>query len=84
MALREPRKQKGSKPASARSVGTAADAASRLEARAHSAERERDALKAELEAARGRIAELERNRDLVANRIDWVIDSLHNLLENRA
>lgn len=44
-------------------------------------EQERDALKAELEAAMARIAELEKSRELIANRIDWVIDSLHNLIE---
>lgn len=37
--------------------------------------------RAELEAARARIAELERSRADVLNRIDWVIDSLHNLGE---
>lgn len=85
MAQREPRKQKSSRPASAKAAASApADAVSRLETRALAAERERDALKAELETARGRIAELERSRDQVADRIDWVIDSLHNLLEPRA
>lgn len=44
-------------------------------------ETERDALRAELEAAKSRIAELERSREQVLNRIDWVIDSLHNLIE---
>lgn len=44
-------------------------------------EAERDALRAELEVARARIAELERAREQVLNRIDWVIDSLHNLIE---
>jgi uncharacterized coiled-coil DUF342 family protein len=42
-------------------------------------EAERDQLRAELEAARARIAELERVREQVLNRIDWVIDSLHSL-----
>lgn len=36
-------------------------------------------LKAELAAARRRIAELETRQNEVINRIDWVIDSLHNL-----
>ena len=39
------------------------------------------ALKVELSAAREEIARLERRQELVVNRIDWVIDSLHNLLE---
>ena len=36
-------------------------------------------LKAELAAARARIAELEQKQADIINRIDWVIDSLHNL-----
>lgn len=38
-------------------------------------------LKAELAAARARIAELEQKHTEIINRIDWVIDSLHNLPE---
>lgn len=36
-------------------------------------------LKAELQAAHARITDLESRQAEVANRIDWVIDSLHNL-----
>ncbi len=36
-------------------------------------------LEAELAAARARIAELEQKHEEIVNRIDWVIDSLHNL-----
>lgn len=36
-------------------------------------------LEAELAAARTRIAELEQKHEEIVNRIDWVIDSLHNL-----
>jgi hypothetical protein len=46
-----------------------------------SLETERDALQAELAAARARIAELERTREQALNRIDWVIDSLHSLAD---
>ena len=42
---------------------------------------ENAALKAELEQARARIAELERRQAEILNRIDWAIDSLHNLRE---
>lgn len=52
-----------------------ADAVTRLE-------QERDQLKAELEAARRRIAELEAARAQVLDRIDWAIDSLHNVIES--
>ncbi len=33
----------------------------------------------ELAAARAKIAELEQKHEEIVNRIDWVIDSLHNL-----
>ena len=38
-------------------------------------------LRAELATARARIAELEQKQAEIVNRIDWVIDSLHNLPE---
>lgn len=47
-------------------------------------EAERDRLKAELAAALERIARLEEARAQVVNRIDWVIDSLHTLIEDEA
>lgn len=40
---------------------------------------ENAALKSELEQARARIAELEQRQAEILNRIDWAIDSLHNL-----
>lgn len=40
---------------------------------------ENQRLKAELEAARERIADLESKQADITNRIAWVIDSLHNL-----
>jgi hypothetical protein len=39
-------------------------------------------LKAELEAARARIAELEAAQRLVLDRIAWAVDSLHTLLDD--
>jgi chromosome segregation ATPase len=44
-------------------------------------ERERDGLKEALAAAETRIGELERQRKEILDRIDWVLDSLHSLLE---
>lgn len=52
-----------------------------LEARIQALEAERDRLLAELKAAQTRIGDLERTREQVVNRIDWVIDSLHSLAE---
>ncbi len=40
-----------------------------------------DRLRAELEAARKRIAELEAQHESLVNRIDWAIDSLHSLID---
>ena len=40
-------------------------------------------LTTELTAANERIAELERKHSEIVNRIDWVIDSLHNLTDER-
>jgi chromosome segregation ATPase len=47
-------------------------------------ERENTRLTAQLEEARERIARLEQSRTEAVNRIDWAIDSLHNILEKGA
>lgn len=47
------------------------------------AAREVERLRAELETARAEIAELLRQREQLANRIDWIINSLHSLLEEQ-
>ena len=47
-------------------------------------ERERDQLRAKLVAAEAAISKLQQARDEAVNRIDWAIDSLHNLLESDA
>lgn len=44
-------------------------------------ERERNELRTRLDAAEARIQLLESQRLDVLNRIDWVIDSIHNVLE---
>jgi len=54
------------------------------EVRIKSLEKERDRLKAQLEVAGARIMSLEQGRDEAVNRIDWVIDSLHNVIESEA
>jgi hypothetical protein len=47
-----------------------------------SLERERDELRTELEAARQRITALEAQRRQAIDRIDWVIDSLQQMVES--
>lgn len=39
-------------------------------------------LRQQLVEAKTEIARLEKRQELVVNRIDWVIDSLHNLLDD--
>lgn len=51
----------------------------RLEAEIEALREQRDSLNSELEGAKARIAELEDVQSQVINRIDWVIDSLHNV-----
>ncbi len=46
-------------------------------------ERERDALKEELERSRTRIRTLEESHAKVRDRIAWSLDSLHNILEGK-
>jgi DNA repair exonuclease SbcCD ATPase subunit len=77
------RAQEKTKRAPARQKHATPGAAGRdLDERYKALERERDDLKASLEAARGRIAALEDSRNQIANRIDWVIESLQGLVEN--
>ncbi len=47
-------------------------------------EAERDRLKSDLVEAEERIGRLEASRTEAVNRIDWVLDSLHNVLETGA
>lgn len=68
-------KAKGTSRTASKSMPAGAGELERLEA-------ECQALRAELLAAREEIARLEKRQELVVNRIDWVIDSLHNLLED--
>jgi len=69
------------KPESGKADVAKSDLTQRLEARTKALENERDLLKAELEAARERIASLEESRSVVANRIDGVIESLHGIVD---
>jgi hypothetical protein len=55
--------------------------ASSLLARVIRLESERDRLQADLATATKRIQALEESREQVVNRIDWVIDSLRNLID---
>ena len=53
-------------------------------ARLELAEHERDQLKAQLAEAQAIDRQAQQARDEAVNRIDWAIDSLHNVLESDA
>ena len=84
MAPREP--QKAKRPAPKKKAGPAQLAASveRLEGKLKALQDERDKLKSDLKVALTRVGELEATQTDAVNRIDWVIDSLHNILEDKA
>jgi len=85
MAERAARKVKRTAASPRTEAANAAPAASdRYAQRVKALERERDRLKTQLAEAEARIARLEESRAEAVNRIDWVIDSLHNVLENGA
>ena len=46
-------------------------------------ERERDALRAELERSAARVRTLEKAQAQVRDRIAWALDTLHNLIEGK-
>lgn len=79
-------RQKKGRAAAARATGRlarsepAATSESAFDALAQ-LERERNELRTQLAAAEARIAVLESQRVEALNRIDWVIDSIHNVLE---
>lgn len=64
--------------------GAPAEAKPNASARFEALQRERDQLKAQLADAQALITKLEQARDEAVNRIDWAIDSLHNVLESDA
>jgi predicted RNase H-like nuclease (RuvC/YqgF family) len=74
--------------ASKAALGGGADAlqvaVDRLESRVVELKRERDSLADELAAARAEIATLHAARVDAVNRIDWVIDQLQSVLEDKA
>jgi len=83
MAERVSRKGKRPAPRQAAERAVAAfDSADRQGQRIKLLERECERLKARLSQANERIAALDQRRVEAVNRIDWVLDSLHNVLEN--
>lgn len=86
MAQRVTQKGKRQAPPPRQRTGRAApsDPKRNGQARLEATERERDQLKAQLTEAQATIAKLEQARDEAVNRIDWAIDSLHNVLESDA
>ena len=85
MGDRVARKKRQAAPPSQRGGRSVrADAKSSAAGRFEALERERDQLKAKLADAEALIGKLKQARDEAVNRIDWAIDSLHNVLESDA
>jgi uncharacterized coiled-coil DUF342 family protein len=86
MAVRA--RSKGKRPTAPRrrsgAIGATSQSSEWYAQRVKALEQERDRLKAQLAEAEERIGRLEESRTETVNRIDWVIDSLHNVLENGA
>ena len=58
-------------------------AADPLKVRLAALERERDALRADLQRAEARVRDLEKTQAQVRDRIAWALDSLHNILDGK-
>jgi phage shock protein A len=88
MAERASRKSKRPVPRHGSAGGSAGapvtDLAQSTASRIKTLERENTRLQQQLEEANERVARLEESRSEAVNRIDWVIDSLHNILEKSA
>lgn len=69
------------RPALAKAKGAAANGS--LQERLAIVERERDALREELERFKARQRQLEEAQAQVRDRIAWALDSLHNILEGK-
>jgi predicted nucleic acid-binding Zn-ribbon protein len=54
-----------------------------LKVRLSALERERDALRADLQRAEARVRDLEKTQAQVRDRIAWALDSLHNILDGK-
>lgn len=83
MATRQPQKAKRAVARKKAPPAELSSAMQRLENKVKQLQAERDQLKSDLKAAKARIAELEAQQTEAVNRIDWVIDSLHNILEDK-
>jgi hypothetical protein len=79
-----PTKPAAKKSVTAQAAGSLQVAVERLEARMAELKRERDALAVELAAAHQQITALEAARTQAINRIDWVLDSLQSLTEDKS
>jgi chromosome segregation ATPase len=62
-------------------AGTRPPSPTKGEVRLAELEAECERLRSELTQAQERLAQLERQREVLVNRIDWVIDSLHSMLD---
>jgi septal ring factor EnvC (AmiA/AmiB activator) len=82
--LAPPSKSTAKKDNTTQAAGSLQVAVERLEGRMAELKRERDALAQELAAARQQITALEAARTQAINRIDWVLDSLQSMTEDKS
>jgi predicted nucleic acid-binding Zn-ribbon protein len=66
-----------------RGKSKAASSGAPLKVRLLALERERDALRANLQRAEARVRDLEKTQAQVRDRIAWALDSLHNILDGK-
>lgn len=81
MAKKDQQTAKRAAPSKARKPAKPRVTLAQLERELKTLKSERDDLRTELKVAKQRIGELEALNDDAVNRIDWVLDSLHSLIE---
>jgi chromosome segregation ATPase len=86
MARREAKARTKAVPVPARVVRgkDVAEGEATLQQRLAAVERERDALREELERCEAHMRRLEENQLQVRDRIAWALDSLHDILDKKA
>ena len=84
MAKKDQQASKRAAPAKTRKPAKPRTALAKIEEDIQALRAERNDLRAELAAAKQRISQLEAINEEAVNRIDWVLDSLHSLLEQQS
>ena len=78
-----PRKTREAADGAGEPITPPSDGNKQLELRIKKSEAERDQLAEELASAREEIAQLKAKHTQAVNQIDWVLDSLHNIVDDK-